>query len=109
MTCWFSTPGGAFESCDRPTTSDCGTGQAEPNAATPRLFLRHPGLAQTSVKGRFGKGTDGRTLVRCVGPHASDVGITAFAAQNPGFGELRSGAFGIAFQGIGRGEPGVGE
>jgi hypothetical protein len=29
MTYWFSTPDGAFVSCDRSTTFDCGTGQAE--------------------------------------------------------------------------------
>jgi putative PIN family toxin of toxin-antitoxin system len=38
-------PCGAFGSCDRSTTSDCGNGQADPSAASPQLFLRHSGLA----------------------------------------------------------------
>ena len=71
------------------------------------LFFRHAGFAHTLVEDRLGEGEDGRRLVACVRPEPGDARPRTFPSQPPGFGELRGGAVGLAFEGIGGGEVAV--
>ena len=53
------------------------------------------------------KGADLRQPEKSRGLQAGDARISIVAAQPAGFGEFGGGAFGVAFKGIGGGEPGM--
>ena len=68
-------------------------------------LLRHPGLAKAGEIGGFVQGADLRHPELSDGLQTGDARITIVAAQPAGFGEFGGGAFGVAFEGIGGGEP----
>src|SRR5579862_1086764 len=69
-------------------------------ARWPRSFLRNAGLAQTGEISAFDQCADLRHPPGRDGAEAGDAGITIVTDEPSGFGELRSGAFGVAFERI---------
>ena len=72
-----------------------------------RSLFRHAGLAQAGEIRGFEDGL-GLRLSCNHGPQSADARIAIVAAQSAGFGEFCGGAFALAFESVGRGEPGVG-
>ena len=73
-----------------------------------RSFLRYSGLAQPGEISGFAQGADLRTVCNQIrGPWRCSK--KNFPLQPPGFGEFGGGAFGLASEGIGRGEKGTKE
>ena len=73
------------------------------------LLFGHPGLSQAGEIGGFVQGTDIGHPEKIAGGRlqAGDARITIVAVQPAGFGKLGGGAFAVAFEGVGGGEPGV--
>ena len=63
-------------------------------------LLRHSRLAKADEISGFVQGTDGRHPEILGSLQADDAGKATVAAQPPGFGEFRGGAFGLAFEAI---------